>query len=75
MPEATPPRVLRHGMFRLVLVLFGAAVVACTGMYFFSGRASWLRLARRILLVGLGAGVAWTEFLTAILSEWCHGSG
>lgn len=45
-------------MFRGLLFAFGAAIVACTLMYFVSGRARYLTWAGRIFLAGLATGVA-----------------
>jgi hypothetical protein len=50
-------------MFRLLLFAFGAAVVVCVVLYFATGQARYVLWARRILLAGLVAGLAFFALL------------
>ena len=54
-------------MWRLIIFVFGAAVLALVGAYFWSGKPWCLQWARRLFLTGLSVGLAF--FVVLLLSR------
>ncbi len=50
-------------MFRALLFLLAAGIVACVVAYFVTGRPRYISWARDALLAGLGAGVVFFAVL------------
>lgn len=48
---------------RLLLIVFGLAVVALVGLFFFRGDRKYLRRAGRLFLIGIGAAVLFFAIL------------
>jgi hypothetical protein len=55
-------------MFRVLLLLYGIAIGALVALFFFTRRPRYLSWARRLLLAGLAAGVAF--FALLLVKRW-----